>query len=102
MDEGCKKDRLRMDAMDEWRTKSDAAEKEKADKAKTDSAAGHRADATGENRNAFAGSQLRLDSACQAWGHQCRAPLAGESLRDYRISILNGLKHHSKAYKDSD
>ena len=78
------------------------ADAEREEKAKADAAKGPRADATSENRHAFAGAQLRLDSACQAWGHSARPPLAGESLRDYRISLLNDLKPHSKAYKDSD
>ena len=96
-----KKDRAEVAAS---RANADAEEaKGREEKQKADAARGApRADATGENRNAFAGSQMRLDSATQAWGHQCRAPLAGESLRDYRISVLNGLKAHSKAYKDSD
>jgi hypothetical protein len=82
--------------------KADADEKVKADAAAAAARGGPRADATGENRAKFASTQLKLDSATQAWGHQCRAPLAGESLRDYRISVLSELKAHSKAYKDSD
>jgi hypothetical protein len=94
----------RVDALEGEREKQKAdaerEEKEKADAVK--GAGAPRADATAESRNAFSSAQLRLDSATQAWGHQARPPLAGESLRDYRISVLNGLKQHSRAYKDSD
>jgi hypothetical protein len=97
----------RMDSIEEEHKKLRASaeseeEKEKADVAAAAAKGAVRADATGVNRNAFAGAQLKLDSACQAWGHQCRPALAGEALRDYRISILNELKPHSRAYKDSD
>jgi hypothetical protein len=98
----------RMDSIEEdhkkLRADADAEEaKKREEKEKADAAKGAaRADATDENRNAFAGAQMRLDSACQAWGHQCRPPLAGESLRDYRVSVLNGLKAHSKRYGQSD
>jgi hypothetical protein len=89
---------------DTFGTRIDAleAERERADAAVAAAKGVPRADATDENRNAFATAQLRLDAACQAFGFQCRAPLAGESLRSYRASVLNGLKQHSRAYKDSD
>jgi len=91
-----------LEAAEREKLKADADEKVKADAAAAAARGGPRADASGENRALFAGAQLKLDSATQAWGHQCRAPLAGESLRDYRISVLSELKAHSKAYKDSD
>jgi hypothetical protein len=149
-----KADKARMDAMDEWRAKSDAAEKERADKARADAECKEkeekekadkarrdaearekdekekadkvRADAvaavnvdwekkfdelrksvtpvslTQDDKNQRAAAQMRLDSACQAWGKPARPPMNGEALRDYRISILNELKAHSKVYKDSN
>jgi|HubBroStandDraft_4_1064222.scaffolds.fasta_scaffold00159_5 8-oxo-dGTP pyrophosphatase MutT (NUDIX family) len=64
--------------------------------------AGQPAKHTPDDKNKFAAAQMRLDSACQAWGHAARPALNGESLRDYRVAILTELKAHSRAYKDSD
>jgi hypothetical protein len=115
-------DKLKADADKEKedREKADAAKaKADADKAKADAdaiALGHTnvakeldelkrrmpAILSAEDRNKYAEAQLRLDSACQAWGRQARAPLHGESLRNYRINLLKDLQPHSRAYKDSD
>jgi hypothetical protein len=92
---------LKARADTEAKAKADAETMER-EKAKADAAAGPRADGTAETRNLFAGAQLKLDSACQAWGHAAPPPLSGETLRNYRIRILSGLKQHSRAYKDSD
>jgi hypothetical protein len=95
----------RVDALEGERSKekADAAAAEaSAARARADAAAGPRADGSVASRNLFAAAQMKLDSACQAFGRSCRPPLAGESLRDYRASILTELKPHSKAYKDAN
>lgn len=164
VDKDCKDAKGRMDGMAEWQARSDAAEKERADKARADSEAKEkdekekadkaradaeakdkddkeksdkaRADAaekeradkaaaaasqnsdfakeldilrkqmpavlSADDKNKYAAAQLRLDAAFQAWGKPARGPLHGESLRDYRLSLLTELKAHSKIYKDSN
>jgi hypothetical protein len=92
----------RVDTLEAQREKqkSDADAKEKEEKEKAD-AASRKADAV-KDPHVFADAQLRADAAYQAWGKQASHALAGESVRDFRIRLLSGLKQHSKRYRDSD
>jgi hypothetical protein len=94
----------RVDTLEAQREKqkSDADAKEKEEKEKADAAAKRKADAGQDKPHAFADAQLRADSAYQSWGKQASHALSGESLRDFRIRLLSGLKQHSKRYRDSD
>src|SRR5579885_2837877 len=108
IDAGHKELASRLDALEgerekeksEAKARADAEEKERKEREEREAAdaAGKRVD---EDSNKFAEAQMRADAAYQAWGKQAPHALHGETLRDFRIRLLNPLKSHSKAYKDS-
>lgn len=120
--DAAKADAAKKDAEEEEKKKADAAaeeDKKKADAAKADAARADAANAdiakelaalksrmpaahTDEDKAKYADVQMRCDSAYQAWGAQARGALQGESLSDFRVALLNGLKKHSKVYKNSN
>lgn len=57
---------------------------------------------TEEDKGKYAEVQMRCDAAYQAWGEQARPAMQGESLADFRVALLNGLKKHSKVYNGSN
>jgi hypothetical protein len=104
-DEEKKADKARLDALCTSAEKADKArvdaEEAKKNEDETRADAARAVTATEADRAKFADAQMRCDAAYQAWSKQAPHALHGETLRDFRIRLLNPLKQHSKVYKDS-
>jgi hypothetical protein len=54
------------------------------------------------HRGEFLDVQSRAEKAYLGWGMRANPPLAGETLRNYRLRLLRPMQRHSKQYSKSD
>lgn len=106
-DAAAKKDAEECAARDKAKKDAEEAEKDKARKdaedirkAMADMAARLPVQMSDADYAERATAQARADGVYIQFGKQAPAPMAGETPLAYRVRLLNGVKDHSKTYKD--